>query len=457
MDIKLSKIARSRINNYLTGLLIIVAAVLLSWLSSRVEFQFDWTREGRHTLSEASKALLDKLGDPVHIVAYARDDVNLRNAIRNIIERYQRQKSDIHLRFVNPDIAPDEVRELGISAAVELILTYQGRSEHVQSITEQEITNALQRLARGAERWIAFIEGHGERNPLGKANHDLQEWGRQLQNKGFTVQPINLAEIQSIPVSTRVLVIAGPSVKLLPGELDLIATYIESGGNLLWLVDPGDQHGLETIADKLDIKIEPGLIIDFAGRLIGLDDPSIVMQTPSLNPPHPAINNFDLTTFFPTATVISSKNESNWVFSPLVSTGDHTWLETGKLEGEVNFDEGKDRAGPLTLGISLERTLLIEEENRQYNRDQRIIVIGDGDFLSNTYVANAGNMEFGTRIMNWLSFDDDLISIPTTTAADSQLQLSTFATGLIAFGFLIILPLALGATGVSIWWFRRKQ
>jgi hypothetical protein len=66
-------------------------------------------------------------------------------------------------------------------------------------------------------------------------------------------------------------------------------------------------------------------------------------------------------------------------------------------------------------------------------------------------------MEFGTRIMNWLSFDDDLISIPTTTAADSQLQLSTFATGLIAFGFLIILPLALGATGVSIWWFRRKQ
>ena len=327
----------------------------------------------------------------------------------------------------------------------------------MQSITEQEITNALQRLARGAERWIAFIEGHGERNPLGKANHDLQEWGRQLQNKGFTVQPINLAEIQSIPVSTRVLVIAGPSVKLLPGELDLIATYIESGGNLLWLVDPGDQHGLETIADKLDIKIEPGLIIDFAGRLIGLDDPSIVMQTPSLNPPHPAINNFDLTTFFPTATVISSKNESNWVSSPLISTGDHTWLETGKLEGEVNFDEGKDMAGPLTLGISLERTLLIEEENRQYNRDQRIIVIGDGDFLSNTYVANAGNMEFGTRIMNWLSFDDDLISIPTTTAADSQLQLSTFATGLIAFGFLIILPLALGATGVSIWWFRRKQ
>ena len=37
------------------------------------------------------------------------------NPIRQFVGKYQRHKDDIRLRFVNPDAAPDEVRNLGIS------------------------------------------------------------------------------------------------------------------------------------------------------------------------------------------------------------------------------------------------------------------------------------------------------------------------------------------------------
>jgi ABC-type uncharacterized transport system involved in gliding motility auxiliary subunit len=449
---------QSRINSMVMVVLILCLAGLLGWLSTRYEWQYDWTRSARHTLSAASIEILEKMQGPVEITAYAREEPGLREIITKIVARYQHVKADIVLHFVNPDAVPDEVRNLGISINGELVIRYQDRSQHVHSDSEEEFTNALQRLARGAERWLAFIEGHGERSPLGQANFDLGNWVRQLDNRGFKTQPINLADIQAIPENTQVLIIAGPQVDLLPGETKLIEEYIDRGGNMLWLLDPpGKLFNLENLANQLKINITPGTVIDFAGRLIGLDDPTIVLETGSLYPPHPATADFKLTTFFPTATAIATGDDTDWRVTPLLSSGDHTWLETGKLEGEVAYDEGVDHIGPLNIGISLDREKEFQQGANLARKMQRVVVIGDGDFLSNSYVTNSGNMDLGIRIMNWLSNDDDFISIPANLATDTQLDLTPVAAGVIGFGFLIILPLALLMTGFTIWWRRRKQ
>lgn len=84
-------------------------------------------------------------------------------------------------------------------------------------------------------------------------------------------------------------------------------------------------------------------------------------------------------------------------------------------------------------------------------------VIGDGDFLSNTYLGNGGNLNLGINIINWLSRDDNLIAISATTAPDTQLNLSRNAALLIGFGFLFALPLALFAAGWMIWLKRRRR
>lgn len=444
---------QSRLNSYVLMLLVVSLAGLLGWLSTRYTFEMDWTHSGRHTLSDTSKEVLARMPDQVEITAYAREDAGLRDAIKKIVARYQREKPDIVLRFVNPDAVPDEVRNMGITIDGELIVRYQGRLEHVRSDDEEEFTNALQRLARGAEHWLAFIEGHGERNPLGKANHDLGLWVQHMVDRGFKVQPINLANIQAIPENTRVLVIAGPQTDYLPGENALIIEYIKRGGNVLWLSDPGGIHGLEPVAEELSIQQQAGTIIDFAGRLIGIDDPTIVLMTESMFPIHKATSDFSYTVIFPTATSIKLQEHGDWQFKPLLSSGDHTWLESGVLSGEVGFDEGDDQRGPLDLGITLERKI----ENETTTGEQRIVVLGDGDFLSNTYVENSGNLELGLRIINWLSNDDDFITIPSRILPDATLELSTLASGIIGLGFLIVIPFLLFSTGMVIWWRRRKS
>lgn len=448
---------QSRLVSAVMALLIVVLAGLLAWASARYTVEFDWTRNGRHTLSEASKQVLSRMEGPIMITAYSREEAGLREAVKKFIRRYQNIKPDIELHFVNPDVAPDEVRSLGITSYNELVIRYQGRSQHVQPVDEEEFTNALQRLARGAEHWLAFVEGHGERSPLGEANFDLKLWVQQLEKRGFRAQPVNLANIQTVPENTRVLIIAGPQVDLLPGEIKLVLDFVEQGGNLLWLADPGALHGLEGLAEKLHIKLDTGTVIDSAGRLLGLDDPTIVIETASLYPSHPATADFTYTTLFPGITTVTTDAQSPWRMQPLLTTGDHTWLETGKLEGEVSFDEGQDVKGPLNIGLTLERAPEPAQGEKTAQRTQRIMVIGDGDFLSNAYVGNSGNQELGIRLINWLSNDDDFIAIPARTAPDMQLELSPVASGIIALGFLVVLPLGLFGTGALIWWRRRKQ
>lgn len=454
---------QSRLNSIATLLLIVCLTILLAWLSVRYQTQMDWTQSGRHTLSHASQEVLDRMDEPVEITAYAREDAALRKAVEKIVGRYQGLKTDIHLKFINPDAVPDEVRNAGVSVNGEMLLRYQGRTEHVKTGTEEEFTNALQRLARGSEHWLAFLEGHGERDPHGTARHDLRLWTSQLALRGFKIQPLNLATVQVIPDNTKILVIASPTVDLLPGEIALIVEYLLRGGNILWLSDPGSLHGLEPLADQLNIEIPTGVVIDFSGSLVGIDDPSIVINTSGMYPQHAITKAFNLTTFFPTTASIKVKDETQWNKSSLLISGDHTWLKTGALEdeAEVEFNEDSDTPGPLDIGISLKRDIEKTVDNKpdedSSGTQQRIIIIGDGDFLSNAYVGNSGNLDLGVRLINWLSNDDDFISIPIKTVNDAQLEFPAYATWIIGFGFIFILPLLFLGAGLFIWWRREKQ
>ncbi len=447
----------SRLNSIVMFVLLTVVTGLLAWLSQKYAVEYDWTASGKHTLSDASQELLAAMPNPIEITSYARENSLLRDSIKNFVGKYQRHKQDITLRFVNPDAVPDEVRNLGIKVDGEIIIHYQDRSEHVTSDQEQVFTNALQRLARNQERWVVFVEGHGERSAIREANHDLTEWVKQLSNKGYRTQPINLTETQTIPDNTSILVIAGPRVEYLPGEIEIIKNYINNGGNLLWLHEPGPLYGLDALAEELAIRFYPGTVIDYAGQLIGINDPTISLVTGNLYAPHPVTNGFEFTTLFPKAGAIEMLESDKWLNRPILKTGDHTWAETGELQGTVDFNQDEDTQGPLTIGLSIERELETENGEEIVTKQQRIAVIADGDFLSNTYLANSGNNELGTRMINWLSSDDEFISIPPKIANDTQLNMSPTILGIIGIGFLFLLPGGLIAFGIMTGLQRKKQ
>ncbi|MCF6217479.1 MAG: GldG family protein [Gammaproteobacteria bacterium] len=438
---------QSRLQNLVFIVLFLSIIALLAWLSTRYTLESDWTNNSRNTLSEASIQLLATLNKPVEIEAFVREGDLEREAVSDLISRYQRHKADITLHFINPDTEPKKVREQGITVVGELVIHYDKKRENIKLSSEESITNALQRLARADERWIVFLSGHGERDPLGEANFHIGEWGSQLQKKGFQLQKINLSTHPEIPDNTAVLVIADPQTPLLPGEITMIQRYIEQGGNLLWLLEPEQQTNLQPLAEQLSIEILPGTVVDPTGQLLGINDPRFAIVSEYSQ--HPITAQMEALTLFPQAGGLLVKNESLWKTNTLLTTLARSWLEQDEIIEVVDFNSEKDHPGPIILGLTMTR--------QSAEREQRMVVIHDADFISNSYLGNGGNLDLGVNIINWLSHDDRFVAIPTKSRNDNQLELSTLDQAIIGFSFLLIIPAGLLVAGVWIWLRRRKR
>ena len=448
----------TRLNNVIFVVLLLGVAGLLSWVSIRYNYQADWTANARHSLSPASVKLLRQAQGSLTVTAFARDNRQLRDQIRDVIDRYKRYKSDMKLDFVNPDTDPARTQAMGVSTDGEVVIEYAGRKEHLKpfELNEQNITNALQRLLRSGERWLVFLDGHGERRPLGEGNNDLSLWVKQLEDKGFKTRSINLAQVSSIPDNTTVLVLSAPQVDLLPGEVKTIHDYVSHGGNLLWLGDPGPLHGLQPVAEALGVKFLSGIVVDLTTQLLGIQSAAIAAVTKY--GASPVTKDFNLLTVFPLAAGLKLEAPKGWEGDGFLKTGESSWVETGDLgSGKVQFNESEDIRGPVTIGVTLTHTLPQESGKTGGGKQQRVIVTGDGDFLANQYVGNVGNLDLGMNMINWLSEDEHFLDIPAKIATDTQLQLSQRQSGIIGFGFLFGLPAILLIGGLTIWLRRRKR
>ncbi len=437
----------TNLNNLLFYLLLAVIFGLVGWLSSHYSQAWDLSAGGRNSLTKVSQTLLSRLEEPLHITSFAPESAELRNRISEIIDRYKRYRPDINFTFINPDKQPELVRQLGIQAMGELRLEYQGRAENLKTISEDAISNTIQHLMLGGDRWIGVVEGHGERSTDGRANHDLGGFGNELKRKGYKLQNINLSKTVDIPHNISLLIIASPQVNYLEQEVDKIISYVDAGGNLLWLLEPETDKGLGKLKSKLGLKVLPGTIVDANAASYRLQDPTMAIVTNY--PKHPATANFSLVSLFPHSAAILAVGETGWEPTPLLRTLTNSWNETGKLTGEIerNQEQG-EIAGPINIGIAFSR------EHEQSS--QSVMVIGDGDFLSNSFLGNGGNLDLGVNLIRWLTSDIQLLDIPARTAPDLQLDLTTTESSVIGLGFLVVLPLLFISVGVAIWW-RRKS
>jgi len=438
-----------RLMNLSFVVLFLLAVGLLQWLAKEYHLQFDWTRMHRHSLAPASVTVTERLKEPLKITAFASQRGETRRFIHEMVGRYQKHKPDITLEFVDPDTAPERVREAGVQFDGELVFEYGDAHENLSpaQFNEQNFTNALTRLGHRGERWVVFLSGHGERSPDKQANFDLSTWAAQLRQRGFQTRTLSLGEHPRIPDNTTVLVIAGPRTRLLAGEVREIQNYLDRGGSLLWLHDPGLLLGLEPLAESFGIEFHPGVIVDPASEDITGNAAAIVVTKYGS---HPVVRGFGDNTVFPQAAGISLNAPEGWQGSVLMDTRPASWSETGALDGPILFDKGRDIRGPLNLAVALTRTL----DNK---REQRVIVVGDGDFLANTYIPNGGNLELGMSLTNWLSQDDAFVNIPVKTARDRSLELSRGGQLAIVAVFLALLPITLIGSGVWIWLRRRKR
>lgn len=438
-----------RLQNAAFTVLVLAVVALAAWLSQRYVYSADWTAAGHNILAPQSADAVELLGGPLEATAYIGPNPLQRSRLRELLERYRRAGAEIELEFVNPETHPSLVREMGIRRGGELVLRHGGREQRLQQVSEQSVTNALLRLARSGTRWVVFLQGHGERDPHGDANFDLQSFSQRLAQRGMQVQTLDLTRTGAIPDNTDVLVIASPSTDYLPGEVELLRRYVRDGGHLLWLTEPESDTAtggpLRALARDLGVEPRAGVVVDPLARLFGTDAPDFAVGTDYGD--HPVTAELSTAMLFPQAAPLATTKGQGWTHAPLVRTRGEAWSETGPIRGTVSLepDQG-DIGGPLTLAVAASR-----------GAGQRIAMVGDGDFLANAHLGNGANLDFGMRLLNWLAGDDAQVKIAPARPPGDTLNPSQTAIVVIAGGFLVVLPLALVGSGILIGLRRRRR
>jgi len=128
-------------------------------------------------------------------------------------------------------------------------------------------------------------------------------------------------------------------------------------------------------------------------------------------------------------------------------TIENSFATTNLSSAEIKVDPKKDKKGPLVLGAA--------GSVKSGGKEGRFVAVGSSNFLGNNILKFNGNRDLFLNIMNWLSSDEDLISIRPKDPEDRRLTLTSRQMSTIFSSSVIGLPLIVIAAGMMVWWKRR--
>lgn len=465
---------------YSSNLLLVIVLVLgilviINYFFAKNHYRMDFTESKLHSLSDQSVSVLKGLDEDVNIKLFFREGNYARANMEHLMEIYSYHSNKIKYEFIDPDKNPGLVKRYEIAEDGTTIFESGEKESRITTSSEEDITNAIIKITREGKKSIYFLEGHGEASLEEGGDNGFSIAKDELEKLAYEVKKLPLALADNFPDDVSLLVIPGPQKDLLPNELETIKSYIQKGGRVFFMVDPETSPGLIPYLEEFGIKLENDLIVDTVSRLLGGD---YFMPVVNEYEYHSITDKFRYATFFPYARSVSPMEEKpeGITVESIAKSSQNSWSERQLDQQEVTFSEENDVGGPISLAVvatiqpkktsqekSEEEAPEQQEAEEQDNtgeakpeQEGRIAVFGDSDFITNRYYYLSGNGNFFLNTVNWLTEEEDLIAIQPKTSSPHTIQLSPSQGRLIFFVSLIILPLAVLITGISVWVRRRS-
>jgi ABC-type uncharacterized transport system involved in gliding motility auxiliary subunit len=82
-------------------------------------------------------------------------------------------------------------------------------------------------------------------------------------------------------------------------------------------------------------------------------------------------------------------------------------------------------------------------------------VVGSSEWVANSFLNFNGNRDLALNAVNWLSSDEDLISIRPKEQEDRNITMTRAQLNVVRITSQFLLPLMVIFAGVSVWWRRR--
>jgi hypothetical protein len=460
---------------------VVAVAALANVALGLHDVHFDLTREQVFTPSRQAENVVDTLGQDVKLTYFYQGQDPAGKRARDMVEVLGRRNGRLHVRTVDPDKQPTVADTFGVRIYNAAVLEADGRRVQVMSTDEDQIALGILRVLRQRVTTICFVEGHNE-YPIdnfefhthfeGLAGHSHGEGGsgvvlmrghgagrlrRALEAVGYDVRKIVPATLPAIPSQCAAVVDLNPRTTYLPGESEALATYLAGGGAALLAYDLGfliEPHLAATLR-RLGIVVEQNVVVDPLDHYS--TDPEVVAIP--VYDDHPITRRVALS-FFPGIRSITLRAPPSRVtVTPLFRSSADSYTRPVRTVAERAPDGGGDAPSAGT-GRADRHVLAVAAEGAwpgsgADGQPFRLVVVGDGDFASNSFLPYMANGDLAVSMVRWLVREEHAPSVAPRIPVPPLVLLTKRQMQQIFLGIEVVLPLAVVLGGAVVWWRRR--
>ncbi|HBY64099.1 MAG TPA: hypothetical protein DEH78_30115 [Solibacterales bacterium] len=427
-----------------------------NWLAQRHNKSFDATSNKRFSLSDQTEKVVRNLKQDVTITYW--DKTTGFAQAKDLLDRYDNLSTKLTVAYVDPYKKPQQARAAGVKTEGSIFIETGTKRQEARSLSEEEITGALIRALKGGERIVCTVSGLGEHSLEETNARGYSQAKELLEKNNYKTQSVSLLEKPEVPKECTILVVGGPRFEYPEPTVNAIRAYVQGGGRALFLLDPPLAMGREDVSPNAPlvnllaswgVAVNADLVLDTSGvgGLFGLG-PEVPLIASYES--HAIVREMKETaSAMPLVRSLDTKTADKWTLEKLFSSSKNAVATVNLSQSPIRLDPAKDKKGPFVLGVAG------SFDTGQPGNPGRIVVAGSSDWIANSILRFAGNRDLFLNMMNWLSSDEDLISIRPKEQEDRRLNLTKAQMNVIRTVSQFLLPLAIIAGGIAVWWRRR--
>jgi ABC-type uncharacterized transport system involved in gliding motility auxiliary subunit len=440
-----------------TYILVVIAAVVVgNVLADRYNKSYDATSNKRYSLSDQTGKIVKGLKEDATIT-YFNQSTRFRDG-KDLLDQYANLSPKVRVEYVDPDKNPQLAREAGIRNLGTAVVQIGAKKEEAKSMTEEGITGAFIRDLKGGTRTVCFVSGSGEHQIDNSDRDGMSRFKDLLAKDNYESKAIDLLQKAEVSGDCTTLAIAGPTRNYEQPEVDAIKKYVEGGGRALVMLDPplkvgrpdiADNDALTGLLESWGVTMNKDLILDLnpIGQIAGLG-PQVALVTSYSS--QPIVSELKGTaTGFPLSRSMEIKSTDKTSVEKLFDSSNSSLATNNLSSPEVNVNDPKNKKGPLTIAAA--GTYSTGKEKSQ----GRFVVVGSSSWAANRFINFNGNNDLALNAINWLSSDEDLISIRPKEQEDRRITMTRAQLNWVRITSQFILPLIVVVAGVAVWWKRR--
>lgn len=458
------------------GAIIVFIQILLTRHSSI----FDMTEAKKFSLATQTTQLLEGIEEPINML-YLENPQDPGGATRakELMELYKHYSDELTYEMIDPEREPEKVEELAPVSYGAIYLQKGAVHEKVSPIDENNLTNAFLKLVKGGSKVIYFTTGHDEGGLESQEPAGMFAMNQVLTEEGYEPKELQLYTMDSVPEDAVAVVIAGPRKPFFEPELEALKNYLDQGGKVFVMLDPERDTGLDAFfAENYGIVFGNDWIVEFNPlmRLLNTSPNQPMAAEMGDHPIMQAFQNGMQAMSFPIvqSVKLSPTMPEGMTGTEILKTGAQSWIKTDLEEIkrtkliDPNPLPGEER-GPVSLAVAVSKPIEVtdspdesEEEITDDNVEKldetpemRIVAFGDANFAQNSNYRSS--MDLFTNAVNWLSQQEDLISIRPKDDSGQPVMVSVVSAKMLFYTSLIITPGVVAAFGTFICLRRRYR